>query len=253
MSKTGIRIKKSRSMMFSLYAMSGLTLFLVLSFILDLWFQTLLHLRGQEWAPIVAPLTNSLMVVAIAILLALPLAASLTMLNVIWDTTRWAPRFKKIVQSMEEAPVIIYGAFFLFIFNDFLVGLVLCLGLIACSRLALRWTLLSKKVSLLEMESMQALGLSVTQIIYHLYLKRFFKHYVWHFFAVCLDLFLLVTPVICLVGGRGEGDQLLSTQLLNSVFDDSMGPAPIALILLLFHGLRVLLDQATSYWEVEYG
>ena len=100
---------------------------------------------------------------------------------------------------------------------------------------------------------MQSLGLNIFQLIFHLYIKRFFSIYIGHLLAVFCILFVVVTPLLCLdIEGKNKFS-LMSLEFYQNLGVNHSQSAAFALVILLIHGLKVLLDHKTSFWEVEFG
>ncbi len=253
MSKTGIRTKKSRSMMFSLYSLSSVAVLLIMSFVGTLWFQTLALLKTFDWVLLGSVLKSTLWVHSLAMLIALTMASSLTYLAAIWSNTRWYPYFSSCIAMIEGAPLLIFGLALFCLLGKTTTALALTFAMIGSTQLTRRWVGVVKKVKRIEIESMQSVGMGLLNIVYSLYVRRFFPVFLSHLISVFCNLFVLVTPVLCFVEVQPDRQSLLALQLLVSVMDSSSLAASLAMVLLLIHGLRVYLDQKTAYWEVEYG
>ncbi len=253
MSKFGVRIKKSRSMMLSLYSLSGFASVLVFAFIATLWGRSLGSLFDFRWHMINEVLQRSLLVQSVALCLAIPLAASLTYFSVFLRNTRKAPVYESCLRFVENLPVLILGVIFLVLLGGEYWSFVLTFILMAAAELNRRWKQVAFKVKVIEIESLQSMGAGVLQIVQVLYLKRYLKLFLAHLLAVFCKIFVVVTPVLCFVGFSSEQNHLLPTYLFVSVLAEAPYLSGLALIILLVHGLRVYIDQKTSFWEVDFG
>ena len=113
MSKSGVRIKKSRSMMVSLYSLSGVGALLILSFVITLWLRTMAFLGGINWTGIGTLIQNSLWLQTTAIVIAFPMAVALTYLITFWSNSRWSSGFQLTKDLIEGAPLLMFGVIFL--------------------------------------------------------------------------------------------------------------------------------------------
>ncbi len=253
MSKFGLRIKKSRSMMLSLYSLSGFASVLVFAFIATLWGRSLASVFEFQWPIINQILGRSILVQSSAILLAIPIAASLTYFSVLLRNTRKAAVFENCLQLVEKMPVLILGVIFLVLLGSGYWSFVFTFTLIATTELNRRWVQVAFKVKVIEIESLQSMGAGILQIIKVLYLKRYLKLFLSHLVAVFCKTFVLVTPVLCFIGFSSDQNHLLPTYLFVSVLAEAPFLSGLVLIILMVHWIRVIIDQKTSFWEVDFG
>jgi hypothetical protein len=251
MSKIGLRIKKSRSMMMSLYSLSGLTFALALSFVVAMWIQVLRYLPGTLWSHWLDLFYQSFLLITQSLVYSFPVASSLTYLAVVGSTSKWASLLQEFLHRIEQSPTLLYGFIFLTAFGENSFSFVMGLSFLGVARLLSRWTKLSSQVTVMELESMLALGVSRLQIVYHLYAKRYFNLYLGHLFAVVCELFGLVTAFLCFFPEFSS--QYISLKLFADYSLETPQVAALALTLLCLHTLRFVLDRKTSYWEVEFG
>lgn len=253
MANPGLRIQKSRSMMVSLYSLSGLAFLVALSFLGLMFYHVIVSLQVIDWQNWRQVMIHSIKVVSGALTLALPFACAFTFLTVSWATTRLAPWFKFFNRSFGQAPYLLYGLVFIAFLGLSERSLIYALSFLSVAQLSKRWIRVSEQVKIVEIECMQSLGLNVFRIIYQLYVRRFLTVYLGHLFAVYLSLFVVVTPLLCLDFYFGGNTPLVSLELFRGLLQNSSQAGVFALTLLLIHGLKVLLDSKTSFWEVEFG
>ena len=253
MSKSGFRIKKSRSMMVSLYTLCGVALLIVATFMVTLMLHIAVHLGQADWSRLFDVFQHSFLSLSVAIVLALPFATAITSLSVLGASSRFAAPLSTLHRFLGQAPYLIYGLVFLILLGGGDWSSILALSFLSVTQLSRRWIGVSAQVQMIEVETMQSLGLNVFGLFVKLYLKRFFVAYLSHLFSVFFSLFVVVTPLICLQRAAEQVPSLVSIELFKSLGENSDQSASFAFVLLLVHGLKVILDYRTSFWEVEFG
>ena len=247
------RNTKSQSMILSLYGLS-----LVAGIILTVFlFATLFHIGfnfGFKSVPeVIQNIFQAMGYIFLSLVLSLPFALAIVYNLVVRVTSPKAPLMYSLVNLLGQAPVLLFGGIFLFIVGPTLYGVIMTLSFISATQLILRWNQISRRVQYIEVESMQALGMSRWQILIHLYLKQHYKHYIYHCLAVVCYLSVLVTPLLCFEYYSGKPPYILTIDLYKNLGVNLHKTAVIAFFLLSIHGVKVWLDHKTSFWEIEYG
>lgn len=253
MSKADLRAYKSRSMLISLYSLSGVAVLSMLSLFVFLWIYCLSHLRWSQWGSFSDLFRDSLFVSLVAVLVAIPLSSALTYQGMVWKRTRFERHFTGFIDFITQAPQLIYGTIVLALLGPKPFLIYVIFSFVAIIKLTRRWIILSSQVRLIEIESMQSLGLSLLAVSYYLYVKRFFWCYLQHSVVVLCDLMTLVTPIIFLQNTTNSHQRILSLQFFRQLLSDGELVTVFAFSFLVVHGFRFLLDQKTSFWEVEFG
>lgn len=252
MSSRGQRLTKSHSMMLSLYGLSGLSFAVLLTFFLVVVVYGFKSFSGLGLQLVfekgVFVLFNSLL----PMLISLPIVLSITFLVVSHSPSRLARPIRLFMYWVGQAPTLLFGFFFFAFFGSTPLSFVLASTALAVAHLSRRWIHLSQKVSLTQVESIKSLGGNVWQILYFLFVKKYFKKFLIHFFAVYFYLFVLVTPFLCIYDGW-SGGYLPAVELYNAISTRSDSTLGLALVIVIAHMIRFCLDHLTSFWEVEYG
>ena len=253
MPSESLRIKKSRSMLWSLYslAVAGLFVYALLIFAttLNLWSHFSL-----ETVPLILKLAiKSLSFSSLSVVLALPFCISITFLSLFYRHSKYANIMEAVLRFVDRAPYILYGLFFLILFNGHPWSLPVIAMMVVIPKLSYRWIKLSKRVTELQVDTLKSIGFDVWSLIKILYLKRFFKVYLGHLFSMLCFLFTLVTPFLCFMPLADQLPNHFSVQLFNLLGRGAEGTAGMVVVLLLIHCFRVWFDTQVFYQEVENG
>jgi hypothetical protein len=240
-------------MLFSLYTLSAIAGVAALLFCVALWGPALSALGDLSSFPIGPLLISTLWVHTTALVTAFPVAASLTYFYMIWRNTRRARLFSVVKDALYKIPFLLYGLIFFTVMGPSNQALILTFTLVAVAELTRRWVHVANRVQLVEIESLQALGMDIRGVVHVLILRRYLSLFLGHLLAVFCGLFVWVTPVLCFAWAMEIGGPLFSLHFLTQIFQEQPSAPVLALILLLVHGLRMLLDQKTGFWEVEHG
>lgn len=251
MSKVSSRSKNSRSIMFSLYTLSGTAVLLVLAFVFSMWGQVLLRMFGgftKQWQEL---LVQSLALVSQALILSVPLAFAVNYCLIVWGGSRWAKKLREAVRVTGECPELLYGLFLFVLFGGGRLSFCLIAAMLGAARLSNRWLYQSSRVKRVEIESLLALGMGRWQIVYHFFVKRFLVAYVGHLLAVMCEIFILTNPF--LIFNKHSQVQFLSLEFLFSDFRYNPEVAAFAFSILIVHFLKLTLDQKIASREAPIG
>ncbi len=253
MPRRDLRNRKNYSMLFGLYILAVLSFISLFTFLLVLFFHILVNLSWGSFIDNLPGLGMSIQLVLLSSLCALPMAVAITYLYISRSHSKIMPWFKTFMYWLVQTPILLFAVVFLYLLNSSMVSLIVGLIFLATFKLSQRWIDISSKIRLLEIQSMQSLGFSRPIIIYHLYIRRFFKKYIYHFLSVVSYLLVLVTPFLCLFHQSIEVQNYLSIDFFTSIAKDEEKTASLALFFVILHIFRSVLDQKTGYYEVEYG
>lgn len=253
MKSRAFRIKKSKSMLVSLYFLSVLSViiyvFLFCTFLLNLVQET--DLKG--FSSLFFGLVQSVKVVFVPSLLVIPFCVFITFFAVDRRRSRLSSLVEKSIKLIDEAPLILYGLFFFLIVKNNFFALSIVVALIAALKLSRRWIHLSKKVSLNELETLKALGFDFLSIFRTLYIKRFHKEYLGHFIAVNCFLLTLLKPFLIFSPQYSRHNSLLTLELYKNLLENEGGTSLIILLLIGIYFVKVFCDGQMDYFEVENG
>lgn len=239
--------------MVSLYSLSLISSSILVLLSLVFLFQTLgdfsqsFHWKNFDSIP------RTLVFVILAGAFSLPFVYSLTFLIV---TRRSSSRMKilhRLTTFTSHSPDLILAVFFLVAFGSGNLSVVLTMMLIFTHRLTRRWVHLSSQVSQPQVDALLSLGGRFSDILFHLYLKPYFKLYCYHFVAVGCSLFVIVSPFLCLQRLSEPNRVLFPVHFFETLGSHSLELSSIALFILIVHLIRTWLDFQTDYQGVEYG
>lgn len=248
-----LRNRKNRSMLVGLYSLTGLSVAFLFVFLLFLFIHIFINLSFENLWQIYPDLLASLLSVFKAVFCALPVCAAIAYLYIIHSHSKFSPLIKTFLYWLVQTPLLLFAVGLLYIFDSTLESLFLGLIFIAIIKLSHRWIDVSAKIRLIEIQSMQSLGFSRPVIIYHLYIRRFYKNYLCHLISMVFYLLVLVTPFLCLLPKGENLFNFLSVDFFASIAKDQQKTASLAIVFVVFHFIRSSLDQWTGYHEVEYG
>lgn len=249
----GLRIKKSRSMLVSLYTLSGLAALGYLSILIASLFFLVDGLNLGRWGEVLPLFVSSLSFILIAMLLSLPFALALSFYIVAHINSPRANWIEYILRTIDQAPILVMGLFVLTFVKEGWFPLYLVCSFIAVSKLSYRWIKLSNQIPRIQIETAQSLGMNIWQILHQVYLKKFFKMYVGHYFAVACFLFGVVTPFLCLISYNSLNLSLFSVQLFREMGIGSVNLSLMVFLLLTVHCVRLWFDSKAFYQETEHG
>ena len=225
----------------------------MVGFISLLWSYSLVNANFTDVAGVFSVVLSTVVLVSAGLLLCLPFACSLTYLSVFLGAHRRGHFFRKALEFVEQAPLLLYGVAFVLLLGKSHLSLILVFSFVATNLLSSRWSKLSGQVKLIEIEAMQALGLNVWQLIYKLYVSRYLVDYIMHIGVVLCELLLVSTPILMFLKVKDNSSGILSLESLGSVLFQGQALEVMVLFLLSIHFLRFVLNQKSSHWEVEFG
>lgn len=246
-------LKRKRSLMLSLYALSSLT---AIGYGL-LMLGSLVHLLRNSSVGAVAKffpiLANNLALIGLAMVLSLPFALAITIVVVSRMNHTVSSFFRKALLWIDQAPILLFGLFFMVQMGERPFALILTYTVIAVVKISKRWIGLSKTVSGLQLDAASSLGMSRRQILVILYLRLLLKCYVFHFLAVVCLLFTLFTPFLVFYTSSVGPSHLISLELFRRLGQDPKQTASIVFLILIAHLMKVVFDLQAVPKRAENG
>lgn len=253
MSSRAFRVKKSGSMLVSLYSLAGIAGLGYLTLIFMVSFNLLSQFSLQSWDEVYILIKQSLNMIGVSLLIALPVTIAITFFIVSNFNSRLSYLLESILRMIDQAPLVIYGVVFLVLFSSQWWVLYVVGSMIVIPKLSYRWIKLSNMVQVSEIETVKSLGMNFWQIVKVLYLRRFIKMYLGHLSSVVCFLFGVVTPFICFIAYKEDYLGSFSVHLFNDLGRRSEKISLMITILLFIQAFRVWFDSKAIYHEVENG
>jgi hypothetical protein len=253
MPRREFRNRTNHSMMLSLYLLASFSFLLLVSYLLVLGFHIFYNISLSQISEDMTYLPETLGLVLVSLLAATPFSGAATYVFISRKHTRSNPGIRRLLNWLVRTPVLLIGVGFLYVFSAQTIIMFTSLLFIGAIKLSQRWIQISEKIRSIEIEGMQAMGLSRAVIAYQLFIRRYYKTYGGHFVSTFLYLVALVTPFLFLFT-YSEGDfHYLSLEFFFHIAKDQQKTASLALVFVLLHLLRAVLDSKMNYHEVEYG
>lgn len=251
MSSIGFRVKKSRSILISLYSISGVAgLVYLLLFVFSLAYLLPRAVLTDSSMPNV--FYQSIQLTWVALVLALPFAFVITTSILIEGDSKKTLITEKSLSLTYQFPFLLYGTAVLFIFGWSTKSYLFILWLLAVGLLSKRWIHLSRKINVNELEAALSLGMNFVEVLGVIYMGQFFYKYLAHGFVVFCDLLFMVTPFLCIAFYQQSEAPLIAVELFKRIGAGSGDLALFVFIFCIIHLLKFVTDQRISYVEVEH-
>ena len=246
-------LKKNYPKLLNLYFL-GISIVLIYIF---LFIMTVFHLFSHfsfgGFYNLTGSLISSLKLVAVSVIISLPFAFAVCLFILINSGFRYIKGVHNFLLFIDRSPLVLFGLAFFVLFGEKNFCLYFIGSFIACSKISRRWIQQSKKVSSREFETAQSLGMSFSQIMGIIYLKRFSVLYLGHIFSVTGFLLTAVTPFVYFLPFREDVLKLFGLSLFVQLGKSSEQLSFMVLILLIVYCLKFLFDFKTNFVEVEHG
>ncbi|MEM7646980.1 MAG: hypothetical protein AAF203_08730 [Pseudomonadota bacterium] len=245
------RVKKSRSILWTLYSLSGMAVFLYSTLFFFYAFFIVQNWSFDEgnWLPIVG---SSLSIAGFSILMALPFAALILLSLLYREGGQSSQVILNLLQLVDKTPILLYGTFFLFFIGPTRWSALFTLTVIGAFQLASRWYHLTLKVSASEIETAQSLGMSFRDRFITLFLLPRFKWFLAHMTSVFCNLTFVVTPLVCLRFFDGADREILALRLFRNLGAVNTETSGLLVVILLLYTLKHVIDRRMGFERLEY-
>lgn len=194
---------------------------------------------------------NTLVPVVISVGLALPFAGAFSFLLLSSQAERWSLGLQNLLRFQMEWPLLFYGLWLLSYGQGSYLSCIIVFFTIAVVRLTERWVKLLKSVSSSTVDVAKGMGMTVFDIVFWVYLRRFWSNIVFHIAALCCFMMTLVMPFLVLIFYSGQSKKLMAVHLFFHWQEDPDLSYALFFVLLLFHALRVVFDSFAEFKEVD--
>lgn len=246
-------LKKSYPKLLNLYFFGVSIILIYIVLFLMAIFHLFSHFSFNGFHNLIDPLMASLKIVIFSIAVSLSFASAICLFVLINSRSSYIRGMHNFLLFIDRSPLVLFGVSFFIIFGEKNLSLYLIGSLISCSKISRRWIQQSKKISSLEFETAQSLGMDFSRVMGILYIKRFLIFYLGHIFSVAGFLLTAVAPFVYFLPFREDILNLFGLSFFLQLGGGSEQLSLMVLILLIVYFFKFLFDSKTGFIEVEHG
>lgn len=156
---------------------------------------------------------------------------------------------EKFFSYLVKIPLIMSGLSIIFWFKSISIEFltILVLYSIIFPRLSLQWFALARTLRSSTIEAALSLGMGFWQVLYHIYVRKYFLDFIKIFLATFISVVGLVTPFLYFISNFDISKELLSVLIFRDLLgtSDLTSLAPVlVLVLLILSVFNVLLSPS---------